>query len=126
MEPLTDNSIDTHIEHEQGEGAPLSDTPKGRKRTPIAPSSAKNHFCILPERVLQSQQFGPHPVGCLDFEHVPPVDRVLCLLEIQIDLVEGALITPRQLLGQYRLNRGRPRTLLWKAAVEAIVGLDCS
>ncbi len=60
----------------------MSDASEGGKRTPIAPSSMTYQLRILPEQVLQPKQIGPDPIGLQDFEHAPPVDGVICLLEV--------------------------------------------
>ena len=54
VEPLPDYGIDTHIEHESGERAPLCNAPSSAKHLPvIAPSPACQFYC-LPEMLLES------------------------------------------------------------------------
>ncbi len=107
-------------------GATLSSTPFGIKRTPVTSSSVTNQLCILPEQILQPEQIGPHSIGFQDFHHAPPVNGVICLLEIHIDLVERALIMPCQLLGKLSLNQGCPCSPFWKASMKAIMEFNQS
>jgi hypothetical protein len=74
--------------------------------------------------LLEGEQLRPHPIGRQNLERSLPIKRVICLLQIYIDLVERALVASGQALVELGLDRGGPRSPLWKSAMEAIMELD--
>jgi hypothetical protein len=78
----------------------------------------------LPELLLEGKQLRPHPIGRQNLERSLPIKRVVCLLQIYIDLVEQALVAPGQALVELGLNRDGPRSPPWKSAMEAIMEPD--
>jgi len=124
LEPLPYDTVDTNIEHEAGERSPLRNASIGSEGHTIIAPSTTNHLRVIPEPFLQIQQIWTHPVASQDLKASPPIEGVISLPQIQINLVEGLLINPRKLLLQLYLHDGCPRAPFRKSAVEAIVELD--
>ncbi len=106
VEPLPDYGINTHIEHERGEWTPLGNAPLGAKRLPVITPSPAHQFSRIPEMFLESQHPWPDSIGRQDIERSFPIKLIICLLQINIDLVKRALIAPAQALVELGLDRG--------------------
>jgi hypothetical protein len=124
LEPLPYDTVDANIENEAGERSPLRNASIGSEGHTIIAPSTTNHPRVAPELFLQTQQIWTHPVASQDLEASPPVEGIIGLPQIQINLVEGLLIHPSKLLLQLYLHYGCPRAPLWKSAVEAVMELD--
>jgi hypothetical protein len=94
IKPFPDYGIDTHIKHERGEWAPLSNAPLGIKRFPVITPGAAHQFCGVPEMLLEALHPWSDSIGHQNYERSLPIKRIVGLLQIYIDLIERALIAP--------------------------------
>ncbi len=106
VEPLPDYGINSHIEHERGERTPLCNAPFSAKRLPVIAPGPGHQFCRIPEMLLESQHLWPDSIVRQNIERLFPIKRIVCLLQINIDLIEWALITPGQALVELGLDCG--------------------
>ncbi len=96
--PLPYHCINTPIEHEAGEWATLSDAPGGPKRFPKTTPSSTDHLRLIPEHCLEAQEFGTYPIPSHDGKALLLVQMVICLPQVDKDLMQRLLLHPCQLL----------------------------